>query len=195
MPTESTRCQFIDPISHNECDNWYPFEEGQKFCPSHRQLATLVGDDLTNKIKEVNHIPRTVTVISSEEIQKMNSKIADCMKMSLPELLAHVRGIDEQLRELERDKRAAMTARRNLEERLTEEERAKIREESLSFGRGNHEPRPRPNKKSPEEKAKGRNEGFPAWAARLGCKVDELMRMSDDEMAARIAKYKAGKGA
>lgn len=190
MPTESTRCQFIDPISHQECDNWYPYEDGQKFCDIHRYADNSPSRELSNKTKEVNHIPRTVTVISSEEIQKMNSKIADCMKMSLPELLAHVRGIDEQLRELERDKRAAMTARRNLEERLTEEERAKIREESLSFGRGNHEPKPKVIKKSPEEKAKGRNEGFPAWAARLGCKVDELMRMSDDEMAERIAKYK-----
>lgn len=186
MSNESTRCQFIDPISHIECEVWYQYEDGQKFCPNHR----ISG--LSDKTKEVNHIPRTVTVISSEDIQKMNAKISECMKMSIPELVQHINDIDDQLRQLERDKRAANTAKRNLEEKLTDEERQILREQSTSYGRGPFEPKPKQPKKSPEEKAANRKEGFSAWAARLGLKsTEELMQMDDDEMAERVAKYKA----
>ena len=182
MPTESTRCQFIDKITRIECDNWYPFEEGQSFCPLHR---------LQEPKREVPIQHRTVTTINGDHLASLNQKISECLQMSIPEIADHIRAIELRIQELERDRRAANIAKRNLEDRLTEEERAALREsdKDKSYRKA---PAQKP-KKTPEEKAKTKKEGFSAWAARLGVKVDDLMIMDDDEMASRIAKYKAAR--
>lgn len=186
MAGEFTKCLYVDPTSQLECDVWYPYEEKQTFCPNHRQIGEQ---------EVTNHIPRTVTVISSSNIQRLNDKIAVCLKMSIPEIVAHIQSIEEKIKELEHDRRAANIAKRNLEDRLSEEDRAALRETSRGYKvPENGEEKAPKVKKSPEEKAKTRKEGFSAWAARLGVKVDELMLMDDDEMASRIAKYKASRG-
>lgn len=204
MAGEFTKCLYVDPNTTIECDTWYPYEDGQKFCLEHRHLAKvgfdsqgghLAGYQIDDKSKEVNHIPRTVTVISSSNIQRLNDKIAVCLKMSIPEIVAHIQSIEEKIKELEHDRRAANIAKRNLEDHLSEEERSALRETSRGYKVSPDETEKQPKvKKSPEEKAKTRKEGFSAWAARLGVKVDELMVMDDDEMADRIAKYKASRG-
>lgn len=116
--------------------------------------------------------------------------------MSIQEIIEHIISIEAKIKELESDRRAANIAKRNLEDRLSEEDRTALRENSRSYkvpADPDSPPKTKP-KKTPEEKAQNRKEGFSAWAARLGVKVDELMVMDDDEMASRIAKYKASKG-
>lgn len=187
MSRPYAKCQFIDTLTNIECESWYPSEDGQIFCPMHR------SESLVPEKQEV-HIPRTVTVMGENHIQALNTEVARCLTMSIPELADHIRNIEEQIKELERNRRAANIAKRNLEDRLTDEEREALRADPNRYKSGKEissEPKP---KRSPEEKAKSRKEGFSAWAARLGVKVDELMSMDDDEMASRIAKYKASKG-
>lgn len=191
MPKSYSKCQFIDTLTSMECDSWYVSEENQCFCPLHRTEA-LIPEDIAEK-KEV-HIPRTVTVMNGDHIQALNAKVAECLTMSIPDLAEHIRSIEDKIKELERDRRAANIAKRNLEDRLTDEERAALREDPNRYKSGSEIERAAKPKKSPEEKAKSRKEGFSAWAARLGVKTEELMTMDDDEMAARIAKYKASKG-
>lgn len=186
MPKSYSKCQFIDTLTTIECDSWYATEENQIFCPLHRSESLLPEDK-----KEV-HIPRTVTVMNGDHIQALNAKVAECLQMSIPELADHIRSIEDRIKELERDRRAANIAKRNLEDRLTDEERAALKADPNRYKSGDQVSTKA--KKSPEEKAKSRKEGFSQWAARLGVKVDELMTMDDDEMAARIAKYKASKG-
>lgn len=172
------KCQFIDKATRIECENWYDFDHEQTFCPEHRQ------------VKEVVHIPRTVKVISSEEIKSYNEQVASFLQMPIPEIADHIRNIEERLKSLERERRAANFAKRTLEENLSETERESVRAESQAYTP--REPKPRISKKSPEERAKNRKEGFSAWAARLGCKVEDLMMMDEDEMSSKIAKFKAG---
>lgn len=181
MPTESSRCQYIDPDTHLTCDVWYPFSEHPTLCGLHRPA------DLTKEV-HIPHIPKTVSVMNGDSLKKLNDKVAECLQMSIPELAEHIRSIEDRIRELEHDRRAANIAKRNLEDKLTEEERDALREESASYKVREYQPKP---KKSPEEKAKNRKEGFSTWAARLGVKVDELYLMDDDEMKARIDKYRA----
>lgn len=184
MPTPFTRCQFISQHTQTECDNWYPYEEGQRFCPNHR-LQNLNREDNNTK---------PVSALSNDRIQQLNDKVAQYQELSIPEIVEHIRNIESKIKELEFDRRAATIAKRNLEDRLTEEERANLREASKSYGKV-EEISAKPKKiKSLEEKAKNRKEGFSAWAARLGMKnVEELMLMDDEEVQARIAKYKASK--
>ena len=183
MPKSYAKCQFIDPNSTLECENWYDSSEDIQFCPNHRSRT------------EVTHIPRTVHVMSNDHINKLNEKVAQYLQMSVPEIADHIREIEDRIRELERDRRAAHIAKRNLEEHLSEEERQILREDHTKYKSGDEtRHKPQQVKKSPEEKASKRKEGFSAWAARLGVKVDDLMVMDDDEMTARIAKYKASKG-
>ena len=180
MPESYVKCQYIDSNSTLECENWYASDEDEQFCPNHRPK------------KEVNHIPRTVTVMSDDHLNKLNEKVSQCLQMSIPELVSHIKEIEDRIKDLERDRRAANIAKRNLEDKLSDEERAALREDTTKYRpSGATEPKV---KKSPEEKAKSRKQGFSAWAARLGVKVDDLMVMDDDEMTARIAKYKASKG-
>ena len=178
MANEFARCQYIDPSSQIECESWYPYD-GIKFCHHHRE---------NGQSKEGIHIPRTVKVISDDQLQELNTKVLEFEQKTIPELADHIRNIEDQIRLLERDRRAANMAKRNLEDKLTDEERASLREQSANY----HvlEDRPVRRKVSNEEKASKRKEGFPAWAARLGVNIDDLMAMDEDEMAARIAKYK-----
>lgn len=188
MSNESARCQFVDLTTHMECEKWYQYEEGQKFCEYHRNIQSIPD-------KEAD-ISKT-TIFNGDYIQDHNRRVESCLNMSLPEIALHIKGIEEKIKDLERDRRAATTAKRILEDQLSEEERAALREESNGF---KVETRGRPKKydkptKSPEEKAAGRKTAFAAWADRLGMKTKDLMLMDDDELAAKIAKYKASKQA
>lgn len=187
MSKSYSKCQYIDKDSTLECENWYTTEDGQTLCPEHREMIAAR--------KEAIHIPRTVTVMGDDHINKLNEEVSKCLQMSIPDLVEHIKSIEDRIKELERDRRAANIAKRNLEDRLTEEEREQLRSDPNRYKSGNDlERKPRSQPKSPEEKAKNRKEGFSAWAARLGVKTEELMVMDDDEMAARIQKYKAQKG-
>lgn len=187
MSKSYSKCQYIDTLTTLECENWYEAEDGQSLCPEHREILAVR--------KEAIHIPRTVTVMGDDHINKLNEEVSRCLEMSIPDLALHIQGIEERIKELERDRRAANIAKRNLEDRLTEEEREALRSDTSRYKSGRDSERaPRKSPKSREEKAKSRKEGFSAWAARLGVKTEELMVMDDDEMAARIAKYKASKG-
>lgn len=178
MATGFTRCQFID--GNTECDTWFPYIDGKIYC------------DLHAGKQEVITISRTAKAATEEGISLLNQDMEFCAAMTIPELVAHVQGIEEQIRGLERMRRAAGIVKREKESKLSEAERNALRAESAGYSVPQREVHPS-KRKSPEEKAKNRKEGFSAWAARLGVKTDELMLMDDDEMAARIAKYKAQK--
>lgn len=181
MSNMSARCQYVDLSTHMECEKWFPYEDGQKFCEFHRN-----GNG-----KEI-HISRTVTILGNEHVVRMNEEIARCLQMTIPEIAQHIQLIEEKVKELNRDIRAANIAKRNLEDRLTDEERAALRSETKGY-RGKE--KSYHAKKSPEEKANNRKGGFSAWAARLGLTMNEMFLMDDDERESRIAKYKAAKQA
>lgn len=195
MSEPYTKCQYIDYETNIECENWYAYEEGQKLCPTHRDLTKIAAKEslISIRNREANRIPRTVSVISSTDLQKLNAEMSYFLKLSIPEIEAHVREIEVKLQDLERSRRAANIARRTLLDRLTEDERTELRAKEVGKSYLKDSPKKSHAKKakSPEEKAENRTGGFSKWAARLGLKVDELMIMDDDEMAARIAKYKA----
>lgn len=194
MPNESIRCQFIDPATKTECETWYPFEPGEKFCNMHRVQDIVEKDRLAQKTANHNNATRTTLIVARENIAKMNEHLQICEKMPIQDLVLHIQDIESQIKNLERDLRAANLAKRNLEDRLTDEERAALRKSSRDYKvQDNGAEKRSYTKKSPEEKAKGKL-GFNAWAAKLGLKTEELMLMDDDEMAQRIAKYKASKG-
>lgn len=186
MSNESTRCQFIDKVTHMECEKWYPFDPEQKYCEHHRQMA---DQDITARPP---HIPRTVHVMNGAYLSDLNAKVLACQEMTIPELEEHIKSIEDQVRSLERDKRAAMMAKKCLEDRMTEEERTALREKS-----GAYAIRPRldsgriSRKRDPEEKASNRKSTWAQWAARFGVTTEKLMLMDDDEREAKVAKYKA----
>jgi hypothetical protein len=138
------------------------------------------------------HIPRTVRTTSYEEIRQLNLEVSvleDKFKaMTRSERAQWIRDLENKIKELERTRRAATRASRNLDDLLSDEERDNLHTESRSYVP--REPKPKYNKKTPEEKANGKV-GFAAWAARLGYKLDAFYQMDDDERDARIAKYKA----
>ena len=98
--------------------------------------------------------------------------------------------IEAKIKELEQQRRAANIAKRNLEDRMTEDERQKLRQDQTDY---KQYPKTKPPKKTPEQKAEGKM-GFKAWAARLGMNTEDLMVMDDYELASRIAQYKASRG-
>ena len=184
--TEQIKCKFIDPVSHATCEVWYDYDPDQKFCAAHRSTV--------NTLEIVPHIPRTVRVMPENEVNDLNAAKARCLQMPLDKLVEHIRYIEDRIKELEREKRAAMMAKRDLEDQLTDEERAALRKQSNGFVVDSPVNIKKSTRKSGEEKAKSRKEGFPAWAARLNLKVEDLYVMDDDELNAKIAKYKASKG-
>lgn len=207
MPSGYMRCQYVDE-NGNECDIWYPAADldnagnSHKMCQAHRQglvppdhedRNVFVIPDQQNGVQRGGKIPRTVTVLPESHITKLNEHIAECLTLTIPELVVHIQNIEEKMKDLARQKQAAVIAKRNLEDRLTEDEREALRQQSNGFKvQPEHHSKPRV-KKNPEEKAKGKT-GFSAWAARLGMNMEELMVMDEDELTERIAKYKASRG-
>lgn len=197
MSVETIKCQYVDQ-NGNGCTSWFPVDPNdpyQKICISCRQRMAeeRANQKLANHIhdlkKEYMNHPRTVTLMSDESLAAMNGKISECSQMTLPDLIAHIKDIEEQIKILERDRRAANIAKRELESRLSDAERQALRQSDEGNDWKERKHQNSRKTKSPEEKAQGKL-GFNAWAAKLGMKVEQLMAMDDDEMAQRIALYK-----
>lgn len=189
MQPETIKCQYVDQ-NGNGCTNWFEQDlsndPDQKFCI---QCRMALAEQRVLERRNQIHPPRTVTLMSDENLQAMNGKIAECSTMALPDLIVHIKDIEEQIKILERDRRAANIAKRDLESRLSDAERQALRQSDEGNDWKERKHQNSRKTKSPEEKAQGKL-GFNAWAAKLGMKVEDLMVMDDDEMAQRIALYK-----
>ena len=178
MPRSYKQCEYRAE-DETECLEFYESSEDPKFCKLHRAADLMTP---TNQ-----HIPRTVRVIP---IENLNEHLSKFSALSIPEIVNHILAIEDQIKSLERERRAANMAKRQKEDLLTESERQALRQDQTDWKK----PEPVHKKaKSPEQKAEGKI-GFKAWAARLGMKVEDLMVMDDDEMEQRIATYKRAIG-
>lgn len=200
MSNETAKCQYVDKEHGIICEAWYPFQLGEKYCEEHRIIDQQNKDfqlvqQAQHSIHAVNNVTRigkSGKAFAPDYVDRVNDTVNKWMTFSIPELAEHLQNMDVQLQEIEFQRRTARMAKHRLEEQLTEEERADIRNSPDNIGH-RKEPSIRKPKKTKEEKAAQRKEGFPAWAARLGMNTEELMQMDEDEMAARIAKYKASR--
>ena len=139
------RCQYIDPISKQECETWYPHEDEEIYCPLHRA-------------KEVVHIPKTVTVIPEGEITELNGFMAEANELTIPQIAEHIKELEARIKLIERERRGYSIVKRNKEDALTDEERNELRLQSSGYNVTPHLSKSK--KKSPEEKAKSRKEGW-----------------------------------
>jgi hypothetical protein len=161
MPNEYTRCQYISPLG-KECDEWYE-KDGIKFCPKfHRNIPSVNGD-------------------KQRFIDIQNAERALCVHMTYEQLEAHIKGIESTIETfLQTEKTKLFSARAMREEmleKLSEEERAKLRKIKV--------PREVKEPKNPKaDKAK-------SLAEKFGLTRDALLTMDVDEM---IAKFNKAKG-
>lgn len=183
MPKGYMRCQFVS--GSEECDIWYPADDGGKYCKGHADMLKAANNGNAANIPV--HIPRTVSVIPTDQLNYLNDKKNELITLGINGLVDHIKNIEAEIKNLERDRRAANMAKRELEEKLTEAERNALRLDKTDYKLPPREPK---KVKSNEEKAKGKV-GFKQWAALFGMDTEKLMMMDDDELNERIAKYKS----
>ena len=172
MSQESARCQYIDKAHNLECELWYPYEEGQRYCNMHRSTTLVVLEQ---------------HVIEQEEYRKA------AYMLTIPQIEEHIKKVKEAIKALEREARQYLSVMKDKKDNENDVERAQRLADTKGY-RG-IESKPKSQGMSQEERVAKAKPGLPKMAAMCGvAKMDDFFAMSEEERNARIKRYKDAHG-
>ena len=170
MSSESARCQYKDMDRNIECELWYPYEEGQRYCNMHRSTTLIVLE---------KH------VVEQEEYRKA------AYMLTIPQIEAHLKEIKESIKALERESRQYLSVMKDKKDKENDVERAQRLADTKGY-RGPSEPKPKSQGMSIEEKVAKAKPGLPKMAAMCGvAKMEDFFALSTEERDRRVADFKA----